>query len=335
MLKYRYSLLFFYLIFSVVTVAQDNGTFKFEFYNVENLFDTIDDPHKNDNEFLPTASRHWTENRYRHKLDQLSRVIVGSCHWTGPEFVGLAEVENRQVLEDLIRRPNMVKFGYGIIHYESPDRRGIDVAVLYKKSAMNIISAENIKVSDPTNVGFATRDILYVMIELNSKDTLHVYVNHWPSRRGGAVKSAFKRQLASNVLQKHMAEAKSSWPTAKFMVMGDFNDDPSDESLRRLALKADLKNLASAKEVQSEQGSLKYQGQWNYFDQILVSKSWQTSNSSSIGVYSTLTYFSPEWICTKDIQFGGIKPNRSFSGFNYVGGYSDHFPVVVELKIRK
>lgn len=332
--KLKYSLLFLLLIFSVRISAQDNTSFKFEFYNVENLFDTIDDPHKNDNEFLPSANRHWNGIRYRHKLDQLSRVIVGSCNWTGPDFVGLAEVENRMVLEDLIRRPNMVKFGYGIIHFESPDRRGIDVAGLYKKSAMNVISAKNIKVSDPTNDGFATRDILYVMLELNSKDTLHVYVNHWPSRRGGAVKSASKRQLTSRVLQEDIAFLRSKWTNPNIMVMGDFNDDPSDESLSRLSKNADLKNLSAPKESESDQGSLKYQGHWNYFDQFLVSKAWQTSNRSSYGVYSSLTYFSPEWICTKDIQFGGIQPSRSFQGYNYLGGYSDHFPVVVELKIQ-
>ena len=306
-----------YLLSFLVGGQVKEESFQVAFYNVENLFDTIHTSYKDDYEFTPTGKRHWTSEKYWLKQHHTSRVILGLGGWRGPEVIGLCEVENLQVLWDLTRNTNLK--GYNFIHHESEDVRGIDVAFLYRKDSFKplfdtIIKVELGKDSRPT------RDILYVR-GIGNQDTLHFFVNHWSSRWGGKSQTEQKRINAARALRHSLSALNDTMPNAKIIIMGDFNDSPQDKSLEReLILKSDstLTNLSKTnKEVL---GTIKYQNQWTLFDQIIVSINLTTQlNSFSI--------YHPEWLKMDDAVYGGKTLFRSFKGSEFLGGYSDHFPV--------
>ncbi len=318
----RFSLIVLLIVLhsSVFCQKTKQRSFSFAFYNVENLFDTIDNPHTSDNEFLPGGRRQWTTVQYQHKLYQVARVILALNEWEGPDLIGLAEIESRQVLEDLVEQTNLNKFDYGIIHKESRDVRGIDVAVLYKKNRVKVIESMFWEVRDSLDGRFRTRDILAARVQVN-RDTCLFVVNHWPSRRGGRKKSEIKRIKTSNVLLDVLETEMKTAPKRKFIVTGDFNDSPADTSLQMLKQK-ELINLMDG----MSRGTLKYRGKWNVFDQFLVSKGVLDENFVSMAV------LEEGWLFTIDKDYGGNKPFRSFKGLEYIGGYSDHLPVKVELK---
>ncbi len=307
------------------------------FYNVENLFDCEDDPKVNDNEFLPRSMRRWTITKYHEKLNRTAKVILNAGDGVAPVIVGLCEVENQNVLEDLVKNPALAKFNYGIIHLESPDPRGIDVALLYRPDFFKpfYYKAIPLKSSDP---GFRTRDILQVSGVLDCQDTLTVFVNHWPSRYGGPMETKALRVLAAQTLKKACVQILGDHARAKIVCMGDFNDEPNDESLSEtLNAKApakansptDLVNLSAA------WGKLPLQthknlGQWETFDQFIVSdnliKSTEGYKADSAFIFHAAFLLEP------DTQYTGQKPFRTWSGFKYLGGFSDHLPIVLKLK---
>lgn len=312
------------------------------FYNVENLFDTEDDPRTHDNEYLPDRGKKWDDQRYQKKLDMLARVILAMKDWEGPDVLGLCEVENKTVLDDLIHQTNLETFGYSIVHRDSKDRRGIDVALLYKHNFFKVAEVTMLKVPLPDNK--PTRDIMAVKGLLKGDTTdVFLFINHWPSRWGGEVESAPKRVAAAKVLRMAIDSVQSLYESPQIVVMGDFNDDPDDASLSNY-LNAEkcgdeyssksLCNLSFRYVEQDEIGSLKFQHQWHYFDQIMVSGNLLDDAGMLTAKLNTAEIFHPDWLMADDDKFGGKQPFRTYSGPYYTGGYSDHFPVSVMVEFN-
>ncbi len=305
------------------------------FYNVENLFDTLHDAGKQDYEYLPQGYRAWTAQRYQQKLLNLSRVIRAMNDWQGPDLLALCEVENQRVLQDLLNTPLLKNQGFSILHHESPDHRGIDLAIIYRADKFNLVKQSNITIKIDSTGYSKTRDILYAVMKVkDSDDTLHVFVNHWPSRRGGVSASAPKRKIASETLRLHLDSLRSVNPACKVVVCGDFNDGPQDESMLNLASGEDsLINLALPLHAEGV-GTLKHEGRWNLFDQFLVSPNLMGKDKIQVSGSHQLI-FSPSWLQEEDVQGIGNRPLRTFSGPNYLGGYSDHFPVLLFIHFEK
>lgn len=311
-------------------------THRFAFYNVENLFDTVDDPQTDDSEFLPNGKMAWTEDRYLHKLDNLSSVFSAMDF---PDLIGLSEIENETVLKDLTQTATMKSKNYGYVHYDSPDERGIDVALLYLKSNFKVLHSDYIRIQFPASIGDdKTRDILHVEGLYRGKDTLHIYVNHWPSRRDGAEKSAPKRIYVAQQLRKAVNAVLKTNPKSNVVIMGDFNDETDDKSIVEAlevrpvsvpTLNNYLYNTAAALDKKGE-GTLTFKSDWNLFDQIIVSGGLLQSGSS-IHVSESETIFKKEWMLYHDRKDNQDKPNRTYSGTKYHGGYSDHLPVYVDV----
>ncbi|NLH52876.1 MAG: endonuclease/exonuclease/phosphatase family protein [Bacteroidales bacterium] len=306
------------------------------FYNIENLFDTIDSPDTDDREFLPDGANQWNSNKYKVKLKNMAEVIgqIGDEFVTGgPSIIGLAEVENRTVLKDLINTPPLQGKGYGIVHFDSPDPRGVDVALLYKFRDFKVLNAVAVPLRMKNNPRFRSRDQL-VVSGVSYGDTLHLIVNHWPSRRSGP---EFRAAAAS--LTRHIVDSLNSvHPGAKIIVMGDLNDDPTDPSLTQfLQAKGSKKDLKTGdlfnpmyELFKKGVGSLAYRDAWNLFDQIIVSEPLVHKKKKGYYLYST-RIFSKPFLFNKEGQYAGY-PFRTFAGGAWVGGYSDHLPSFIILR---
>jgi predicted extracellular nuclease len=204
------------------------------FYNVENLFDTQDDPLVRDEEFLPEGDRFWNKHKYYSKLNNIYKVIVAVGEWSPPAIIGLCEIENRKVIDDLVSSTPLNKFDYQIVHKESPDRRGIDVGLLYRKELFTPLSYEAIPINFPNNPESKTRDILYVKGITNTSDTLNIFINHWPSRWGGQLESEGRRVFVASVLKEKVDSIFKSNPKSNIIITGDFNDYPNNKSLNEV-----------------------------------------------------------------------------------------------------
>ncbi|MCC5946239.1 MAG: endonuclease/exonuclease/phosphatase family protein [Bernardetiaceae bacterium] len=300
------------------------------FYNVENLFDIFDDPKTKDEDFTPEGKLRWTEKRYQEKLQRLAEVIHQLGDEDGPEIIGLCEIENRKVLEDLIKEPLLANYQYGIAHEDSPDARGIDVALLYKKDIFDKKAHKVHKVSYP-DARFRTRDILEVSGEL-SGEMMHFIICHFPSRRGGEQASEPKRVAAAETVKKVKQNILNQDPQAKILIMGDFNDEPHNRSIKEiLKAEANIDALLYNPFAQLKKdglGTYNYKGDWNMLDQIILSKAFQ---SGSGWTFEKANIYKPEKIQDTHPKYKG-NPFRSYAGTKYLGGYSDHFPIYVHLK---
>ena len=303
------------------------------FYNIENLFDIKKDLLTNNRDFLPTSQKRWTLKRYQNKLLKLGTVIpkIGNeDNQTAPVIIGLAEVENQNVLSDLVNSKNLIDEHYKYIHFDSLDERGIDVALLYKPDIFKVTHSETFSVYLQNEKGEQdyTRDILLVQGELNN-ESINVIVNHWSSRREGVRETEFKRIASADVVNSVIKKLKKENLNAKIIVMGDFNDNPNCNSLLLLEEESGLFN--PFKTVWSrDNGSLSHNFQWNLFDQILVSTNFFDTSNSHL-VYSDAKVFNSKFLTQFDGKYKG-QPFRTFVGQKYKGGYSDHFPVFIELK---
>lgn len=309
------------------------------FYNVENFFDTVKDPATNDRDFTPEGSMRWTQSRYLEKRNNIFRVIANVGEWDTPALVGLGEIENRDVLDDLIRNTPLAKHPYRIIHKESPDPRGIDVALLYRSDYLKCIGQQFIRVSFPDNRK-RTRDILYATLCTGKGDTLHVFVNHWPSRTGGIRQSEPGRILAASLIRQKVDSIFSRNSLANIVITGDMNDGPLDKSLTS-ELKAlndtnqvkysALFNL-SAYKMKETTGTIKYQGKWSVFDQIIVSGGLlRGSLRTDVG---RCHIFRADYLFEPDNRYQGVKPFRTYIGLKYNKGYSDHLPVYIDIILK-
>jgi hypothetical protein len=322
--------------------AQDSGRYRVLFYNVENLFDVVDDSLTNDGEFLPEGDKHWTEGRYFTKLNHIYQVVMSAGEWDPPALIGLCEVENRFVLDQLVYETPLQQFGYRVVHFESPDWRGIDVALLYRRDAFTPDTAYPVPVVFPFDTTLRTRDILYVRGRIAREDTLHVFVNHWPSRYGGYLKSQPKRNFTAQVLRQHIDSLFHLLDRPNIIIMGDLNDNPGDESVSGI-LRADapaspsvnpgsnLVNLSAAFEGQTGTGTLKYKANWDVFDQMIVSFSLVDSIPGLKVAGKKAFIHNPDFLLKTDEKYLGKKPFRTYVGPRYEGGFSDHLPVWLDL----
>ena len=305
-------------------------------YNVENLFDTVDDPKIPDEEFLPTSEKKWDNERYQKKLTDIAEVISEVNQKELPEVVGLVEVENQTVLEDLIKAGKLKGRNYAIIHEESPDYRGIDVALIYRKDAFKEIAHEVLPVTFPDDPEFKTRDILHVTGKMRNK-TVHIFVNHWPSRIGGEDKTEPKRVLAASVLKKRVDQILVQDPKARIIIMGDMNDEPANKSLHETlgaaapGSGAALVNLMMPDDVAGK-GTYFYSGNWNMLDNLVVSEAVLKGKGMKVEDEKG-NVFSNDWMIYTN-KNGDKTPNRSYVGNKYVGGVSDHFPVYFKMIVK-
>ncbi|GAA4466984.1 endonuclease [Nemorincola caseinilytica] len=295
------------------------------FYNCENFFDTVDDPLRDDDEFTPWGKYQYTRRMYLQKLHNMAIVLQSMGGEEGPVLIGLAEIENNTVLNDLVQQPEIAGKGYSYQWYDGPDARGVDVALLYDPIRFVVIESEPLHV--PLDSG-RTRDILYVQGVL-AGDTVHVLVNHWPSRRGADGQSAGRRAAAAKVCRDAMTTIWQERPGAHIIVMGDLNDNPADSSISKvLGVAASLSGIRNetlynpfAAMYARGEGTEAYMGQWNLFDQVMVSGGMRYAGA---GIYR------PPFLQSRLKGYEGT-PKRSFISHRWVNGYSDHFPVVLYL----
>lgn len=326
-------------LFSNYSFAQQKSeNFSILFYNVENLFDTHDDPETEDDSFTPGGELHWTSKRLNAKLLNISKVILSSSGWSAPDLIVFAEVENKVVLEKLLKNTPLKSIPYKIIHKESPDHRGIDVSMIYNSESFSPINYNYypLIVNDtPLN----SREILYVSGVVNGTDTVHVFGNHWPSRYSGLLETKSLRKAAAALLRSKIDELYNKYYSPKIVVVGDFNDNPEDASLSEVLIAGKVEQPISENELynlfynlkRNNSGTLKYQSQWFVFDQIIVSGSLLSTKS---GVYTNpenASIISLPYMLEEDQKFGGLKPFRTYYGFSYNGGFSDHLPILLKL----
>jgi hypothetical protein len=306
------------------------------FYNLENFYDTIDDPSKNDEEFLPQGANHYTSSVYRDKVGKLSDVIslIGTdVSPDGLALMGCAEIENDTVLSDLAHSPKLIARGYQIVHYNSPDVRGVDVGLFYNPKYFKPQFSEPLFVPliEPDGAPRYTRDILYVEGKLLG-EPVYIFVNHWPSRRGGEEASAPSRAIAAGIAKHKIDSITKLNPDAKIVLMGDLNDDPVSPSVTNVIGatpdKATVKHggmynpwTAYYKEGI---GTLAYNDAWNLFDQIIISSGWLNKNQSGL-FFKDARIFSKPWMIEQEGRYKGY-PKRTYEVNKYIGGYSDHFP---------
>ena len=303
------------------------------FWNVENYFDTYDNPSTTDEEFTPTGDNRWGRARFEKKRDDIAKTILLAADQYGdlPALIGLAEIENAFVLQELLEETPLARTQYKYIHKDSPDSRGIDVALLYREELFTPLETKYIGFS------FPTRDVLYTKGVVNGLDTLHIMVNHWPSKRGNEESSGRKREYVSLKVSHVVDSILQRNPAANIVLMGDFNDTPASSPLKNLG---QLTNLA--KWADGAEGSYKYRESWSMIDQFLVSENLIREESSINGkneafrpqwiyTHRNMEIFAPEALFAEDATYMGVKPKRTYSGPRYLGGISDHLPVVFKL----
>jgi len=325
-------------------VVDTNPHFRVMFYNVENLFDAIDDPLINDEEFLPGSQKKWTEARYQEKIDHIAKVISDLGKDTLPVLVGLCEVENRKTVDDLINKTRLKGLDYKIIHRESPDSRGIDVALLYRSRYFQLIDSHFFPIRFPLDTAMRTREILYAHGILGGRDTLHVFVNHWPSRSSGEIESRPLRVWVAEAVRFRVDSILRKSPAAEILITGDFNDEPMDLSvvsgLNALLSyeKPDagkLYDLTQGLKKSSPGGTYKYKGAWNLLDHMVVSGSILDTSRILYARPSDLHVFQAKYLLEADKEYMGDRPLRTYLGSFYQGGYSDHLPVYLDIHYRK
>ena len=323
------------------------------FYNLENLFDIYDDPAKNDEEFLPEGKNKWTQAKYEKKLHNMATVIAAMAEENGRfhTILGISEIENRLVVEDLVSQPEIAKANYQIVHYDGPDRRGVDVALLYKPEQFKYLDSESIPFTfEDSEVEFTltkeeqdyfrTRDILMVHGLIDGEHTAF-YVMHLPSRIGG--KGSDLRSRGAEICYRHAQMMMQKYPGIKIAAMGDMNDDPFDESMvTYLHGKEKLEDVGPEDffnpfyaMIKAGYGSLGYQGVWSIYDQVLVNSNLAKADDGTLkirtlnkGFYGRI--FKKPFMTTQKGQYKGY-PFRTFSNGSFIGGYSDHYPTYIAI----
>lgn len=338
---------------TAVTAPEDNvleennirGDLRFVNYNVENLYDTYNDTLKDDEEFLPWGMKAWTNDRYNQKLKNIYKVLVNVGGWEMPDIITMQEIENRRVLEDLIERTPMSQYKYGIVHEDSPDARGVDVGFLYRRDKFTPLQHSTIRITFPFDTASKTRDVLMVKGLINKmRDTMTVFVCHFPSRRGGEVASEPRRVYVAEQVRIKIDSILTRDPMAKVIVVGDFNDEPDNKSVYEvLRGKGDLENLQPGDmynfmynmKMKQGLGSYKFQEFWNLIDHFTVSQGFFSSTSMSYLKPESAHIYNKDWLVMQDDQAPGVKPFRTYNGPQYTGGYSDHLPVYLDIYFRK
>lgn len=336
----------FALCFFIICIfpTRSQTDFRVMHYNVENLFDCTDDPDKNDNEFLPDGIRHWTKGRYYHKLQQIAKVISAAGEWDTPALIGLCEVENDSTVHHLLNRTPLRSQYYRYVMTNSPDQRGIDVALLYQRDKFAYIGHRCYRIRFRHHKEKNTRDLLHVWGRIITGDTLDVFVCHFPSRSGGEKATEPDRKETAQQLKLVTDSLFSTRINPYILIMGDFNDTPEDPSIKKTlaalppsntidSQKHRLYNLPLKKAGRHIRGTHKYQGIWNMLDQFIISGTFMETTGQFRIIPRSAHIFSPEFLLTKDKTHRGIRPLRTYHGYKYEGGYSDHLPIIVDFSI--
>jgi hypothetical protein len=325
--KNKLTLITILFLTSCVFQKQLNAMQVVAFYNCENFYDTTNQVIVNDEEFLPNSAKGYSASRYAQKTAQLGKVIFGLGQLGNKEglaLLGVAEIENQYVLEKVIQSNAIKKYQYQYIHFNSKDPRGIDVALIYQPRFFKPYQYKTYSLKDANHFqDYATRDILLVKGQLQQQ-WVYILVNHWPSRRGGSSLAKKNRIWAATTCKRIMDSIQKIDQNAYWIVMGDFNDNPTNKSLKTLGLDNPFLPL-----FRQGQGTLAFRDSWNLFDQILLSRNWQ-NNQSALTHYKPIIYKTPDMIETQG-KFTGY-PKRTWNGDQFRGGYSDHFPVALIFK---
>jgi endonuclease/exonuclease/phosphatase family metal-dependent hydrolase len=328
----------------LVTVVVFGQTHTIMFYNVENLYDTENDPNTLDDDFTPEGSYKWDDKKYWVKIDRLTEVFQEIAKASGgfPILIGMCEIENRSVLMDLVHGQRIQAVRYQIVHYDSPDARGVDVAFLYRSDIVEYVSSKPVPVKNPENEEWRTRDILWFTGKIDG-EVFHFFANHWPSRRGGERASAPLRELAASILRHIVDSIQNVDATQKIVIMGDFNDDPNNNSVHNvLRAKGDQRRLQGGdlfnpffEMHKAGHGTLPWDDAWNLFDMVIVSQN-MINNSGGFQLYRPARnkfygfIFNRPFLMQQEGRFRN-HPWRTYVGNTYQGGYSDHFPVYIHI----
>ncbi len=334
------------MLLSLGNAAAQSKRYTVLFYNVENLFDTIQDPTIYDTEFIPSGNKEWNSTKYYKKLDNLEKVFysIAEQNRAYPTIIGVSEVENRNVLEDIASMPKLQRANYQICHYDGPDARGVDVAFFYRPDQFEYEGSESIKANIPgARENFRTRDLLTMWGKIDGEPFFFV-VSHWPSRRGGQSSSAYLREGLASQIKSICDSVRNDNPSTKVVVMGDFNDDPGDKSVSE-CLGAKLKKNKLGKNDmwnpywqmhRDGYGTLVYNDLWNLFDNIVVSENVANAPKGTLEIWKPKqnnyygNVFKAEFLFQKEGQYKGY-PLRTYVGNNFQGGFSDHLPVYIYL----
>ncbi len=322
------------------TTIKNSQTVRIIFYNLENLYDPHDDTLNPDKEFTGKGIKRWTFNKFFVKLNHLSKTLIAIGGWEPPAIIGVCEVENRYVLNKIIYDTPLKKYKYKFIHYESPDTRGIDVALLYRPDVFSVIFSRKISIYLSSDSIMHTRDILYMKGILFTIDTVHIFVNHWPSRLGGFTESVPKRRLVARTLRSAVDSLQQNQPDPHIIIMGDFNDEPDQpaindilraESYSNQTTSTSLVNLMLPLMKSMNEGTYKFQGKWAILDQFMVSGNMLSKGSGLKTSPASVNIYHSSFLMEDDERFFGGKPFRTYSGPRYLGGFSDHLPVYMDV----
>ncbi len=322
------------------TGDEEASALRVVFYNVENLYDAQDDTLTNDDEFLPQGMRAWHIKRFIKKTQDLGKTLLAIGEWEAPGIIGLCEVENKYVLTQLLKNSALGRLNYQIVHYDSPDSRGIDVAMLYRKEKIRILHSEPLRVVFPGPEARATRDILYAKGIALGADTLHIFINHWPSKFGGLMATEPLRYYTGAFLKTKADSIFRHDNSANIMMIGDFNDEPNEISMTQ-HLKArldtlgiqsgELYNLMAPIYTRQNSGTHKFRENWSVIDQVVVSTS-LIQNKGKLMVHPRgAQIFNADFLLEDDPVHTGKRPFRTYSGFTYTGGFADHLPIFVDI----
>jgi predicted extracellular nuclease len=341
----RKSILVFLFFAISLTVYAQTKPYKIVFYNLENFFDTVNDPEVLDDEFTPEGPKKWTQDKYDKKLHNMERVFfdIAAINKDYPVVIGVSEVENRNVLEDIVAAPKLAPANYRIVHHDSPEARGVDVAFFYRADVFKLEGEKAIRTIIPSLPNFKTRDILTMWGKIDGEDFLFM-VGHWPSRLGGKEASEYKRIAVGEQMRSIADSVKQIRPDVKVVLMGDFNDDPTDPSITQgLGAKLKVKELQKgdyyapyASMLKAGYGTLAYGDAWNIFDNVVVTENLVNDTTDKLKIQKAPgskfygNIFKRHYMVQKEGQYKGY-PLRTYVGNNFQGGYSDHFPVYIYI----
>lgn len=347
----RRKLLFMALMLTLSVSAWAQKPHKVVFYNLENLFDLINDPETNDDEFTPEGPKKWNESKYEVKMKNLEKVftdlmLIGKGEKVMlsdyPVVIGVSEIENRAVLEDLVSQPKLAPARYRICHYDSPDRRGVDCAFLYRADAFELEGSAAIPFTMPELPNLRTRDIVTMWGKIEG-EPFYFMVAHWPSRLGGQAASAPRRERAAELMREAADSVRKANPEVKVVMMGDFNDDATDKSITEvMGAVGDINEIPEGglynpyiDLLKAGYGTLAYRDAWNLFDNIVVSENLATGSTGELRLQKVFKkfyggIFNRPYLMQKEGQYKGY-PLRTFVGNNFQSGFSDHLPVYIYI----
>lgn len=323
-------------LFSASCPAQ--STFRVLFYNVENLFDCAHDSLKNDYDFLPGSSRTWHAGRYKQKVNQIAKTIVAAGQGQPPSLVGLCEVENEKVMDCLTTYSPLKELGYRYVMTDSPDERGIDVALLYQRGDFRLLGCRSLPIRFGDKGRKPTRDLLHVTGLIATGDTLDVFVVHLPSRSGGEKESEPARLLAASVLKRETDSLFTIRSHPNLLIMGDFNDYPYSRSVSEvLGAMVPAGSICSSRLYNlmggMKEGSYKFRGEWGVLDQLIVSGFLLRNEQGFHTSADKACVCKFPFLLEDDVTYGGVRPFRTYHGWRYTGGFSDHLPVMVDFQL--